>query len=221
LPRSHLRRPPRASPSVAASCSKNAKAHPGAQSRALRGHWAGAGPLKLEALQKQCAECADGPREPERCGLRDCPLWEYRTGDRPKSYRPRRTPLEALRAYCLLRCCGGQAEEVQTCWGADCPLWPWRMGGLDGEPRPKREANPRERPGKAAPREPKAPHVSDVQRKCIAAGQLVERVCPKCGEEFLLPRRRMCDECRKAARRATKRRAQAKWRRNVFARAPL
>lgn len=40
-----------------------------------------------------------------------------------------------------------------------------------------------------------------AEEASLAAGRVLERLCPRCGVEPLLPRRRLCDECRKAARR--------------------
>jgi hypothetical protein len=87
-----------------------------------------AGPrFRLRILRERCKECADGSQKATRCGERDCPLWDYRTGHRPKGRKARRTPLRTLRAYCLW-CCDGQSVEVRKCPLTGCPLWPWRRG---------------------------------------------------------------------------------------------
>ena len=38
-----------------------------------------------------------------------------------------RTPIKAIRAYCL-GCMCGNAAEVRNCVIPDCPLYPYRMG---------------------------------------------------------------------------------------------
>ena len=63
--------------------------------------------------------------------------------------------------------------------------------------------------------------VTEVEAACLDAGQVVERLCRDCGQEPLLPRQRLCDRCRDAAKRATKRKAQAKWRRTRYAPRPV
>lgn len=37
------------------------------------------------------------------------------------------TPMKAIRAKCLDRCCG-QAKEVRLCSVEKCPLYPYRFG---------------------------------------------------------------------------------------------
>lgn len=38
-----------------------------------------------------------------------------------------RTPVQAIRAYCL-DCCCFQRNEVRLCTAVQCPLYPFRMG---------------------------------------------------------------------------------------------
>ncbi|MFW6162805.1 MAG: hypothetical protein ACODAJ_08525 [Planctomycetota bacterium] len=100
------------------------------------GSGAAAGPrFTLRVLRERCKVCVGGPQRATRCDEKDCPLWDHRTGHRPKGRKARRTPLRALRAYCL-ECCCGSAKEVRLCPATGCPLWPWRMGRATGESRP-------------------------------------------------------------------------------------
>ena len=62
-----------------------------------------------------------------RCDAEECPLHDYRTGHRPRGRKAKRTPMRALRAYCLWSCCES-AAEVRLCPATACPLWPWRRG---------------------------------------------------------------------------------------------
>jgi hypothetical protein len=39
----------------------------------------------------------------------------------------RRSPVKAIRAYCL-ECSAGQPSEVRKCEFTDCSLWPYRFG---------------------------------------------------------------------------------------------
>ena len=48
---------------------------------------------------------------------------------------PRRTPIQAIRAYCLF-CSNRQPKEVRLCTIPDCALYPYRFGK-----RPKAEAS--------------------------------------------------------------------------------
>ena len=89
--------------------------------------------FKLRNLRERCLDCTGGEQGRVRtCDVRECPLWDYRMGHRPKGYKARWTPLRALRAYCLW-CCLDQAKEVRLCPATSCPLWPWRMGKGTGE----------------------------------------------------------------------------------------
>jgi len=92
--------------------------------------------FKLRILREKCKDCVEGVRAATRCDDQDCALWDYRTGHRPKGYKATRTPLKALRAFCLWCCCG-QKKEVRLCPAYGCPLWPWRMGRGTGQERPK------------------------------------------------------------------------------------
>lgn len=52
----------------------------------------------IKAIRKHCIECSGGSRyEPKNCHLRDCPLWPYRLGHRPRNEPepPRSCPLGA------------------------------------------------------------------------------------------------------------------------------
>ena len=91
--------------------------------------------FRLWVLRERCKDCVGGPQKATRCDQRDCPLWDYRTGHRPRGGKARRTPLQALRAHCVW-CCDGQYREVRLCPAVRCSLWPWRMGRATGERRP-------------------------------------------------------------------------------------
>ena len=39
----------------------------------------------------------------------------------------KRTPIKAIRAFCI-DCCGGQISEVRLCPSTDCPLYVYRFG---------------------------------------------------------------------------------------------
>lgn len=52
----------------------------------------------LKAIRKHCLECSgDSFKHARECHLRDCPLWPYRMGHRPRKGEntPRSTPLIA------------------------------------------------------------------------------------------------------------------------------
>ncbi len=39
----------------------------------------------LKAIRDKCLDCCNGQKkEVKLCPIEDCPLWEYRTGHRPK-----------------------------------------------------------------------------------------------------------------------------------------
>lgn len=90
--------------------------------------------FRLRVLRSRCKDCIGGSQKATRCDDTDCPLWDYRTGHRPKGYKAKRTPLCALRAYCVW-CCDGSYQEVRLCPVRSCPLWPWRMGRATGQRR--------------------------------------------------------------------------------------
>ena len=85
----------------------------------------------LKTIRARCLDCVAGSRaEVRRCELRECPLWPYRMGRRPKAWpegMPRWTPARAIRAECL-DCCVGSAYEVRLCAATNCPCHPWRFG---------------------------------------------------------------------------------------------
>ena len=91
--------------------------------------------FKLRVLRHRCIDCVGSTQKATRCDQTDCPLHDYRTGHRPKGCKAKRTPMRALRAYCLW--CGNDSpKEVRLCPATACPLWPWRMGKATGEDRP-------------------------------------------------------------------------------------
>jgi len=58
---------------------------------------------------------------------------------------------------------------------------------------------------------PPNPHAT-VEGACLAAGRVVERLCPRCATVPLAPRKKVCDPCRAGALRASRRRRQASYR---------
>ncbi|MBM4039773.1 MAG: hypothetical protein FJ290_14795 [Planctomycetes bacterium] len=58
------------------------------------------------------------------------------------------------------------------------------------------------------------PHAA-VEGACLAAGRGVERLCSGCGAVPLAPFKKLCPVCKRAAARASRRRRQARYRRNL------
>ena len=112
------------------------RAQPSAPSGTGYGHEAATGPrFKLRVLRHRCIDCVGSTQKATRCDETDCSLHDYRTGHRPKGYKANRTPMRALRAYCLW--CGNDSpKEVRLCPTTACQLWSWRMGRATGEDRP-------------------------------------------------------------------------------------
>jgi hypothetical protein len=83
----------------------------------------------IRTIRARClGDCRAGStRDVRDCKCTDCPLHEYRLGRRPRKGSARRTPVQALRAYCLW-CCVGQPAEVKLCPAKACPCWPFRLG---------------------------------------------------------------------------------------------
>jgi len=111
--------------------------------------------FKLRVLRQSCKDCAGGPQLATRCEESDCPLWDYRTGHRPRGRKAMRTPLKALRAFCLW-CADDQPVEVRLCpCGGPplpCPLWPWRRGRSRTGELPPGSAHETPRPAQNAQR---------------------------------------------------------------------
>jgi len=94
----------------------------------------------LKAIRKRCLDCSGfSSKEVADCQEKECSLWEYRFGKRPKG-KARLTPIRAIRKYCLWCVCDSSAE-VRLCPSEDCPLWNYRLGknprrkGVGGNPR--------------------------------------------------------------------------------------
>lgn len=164
--------------------------------------------FRASVIHEHCRDCWGMANATGQCQVEDCPLYSYQARQEVKAPQDQRAALRALRAFCLL-CMNGKSEAVRSCPAVDCALWPWRLG--------RRSARRRSRMPQAPPK-PAGTGVSNqerrtkVERACMAAGQVVERLCPVCGEAPLAPGRRKCDRCRQAARRETKRRSQKRWR---------
>ena len=93
----------------------------------------------IKAIRKRCLDCSGfSPKEVANCEEKDCPLWEYRFGKRPKE-KAKLTPIRAIRKYCLWCVCESSAE-VKLCPSKDCPLYIYRLGknphrkGVGGNP---------------------------------------------------------------------------------------
>ena len=205
-----LRRPPQPSHSIAASCSKNSKAQPGAPVRALRGHW----------VPRRAPRDAPGKAS-------ESPL------SKPNSVSPFRVPKGGgAHGYASAHCphwlagwCGQHVLPDDVSRRADCPLNGWTQGSdrcdhFERELLPEApEAVKADYGWRTEPLEVETvtepPHTDpggtfrEGREAQHTAGQ---RQCPgldgkPCGVS-LEPRRRLCDGCRRVARRETKREAQ-------------
>jgi len=140
----------------------------------------------LGVIRQHCAECIYAPKDVSRCDRADCPLWPFREGTKPRQDQTEATALLAVARFCNVVCCEGDREQVRECPATDCALWPWRKGQTtmqDGRPVPQ------------AQQAAKAVGMTPLERACLEAGQVVERLCP-----------RKCDRCRRRARREAWRR---------------
>lgn len=80
----------------------------------------------VQAIRAKCIDCSAGERgEVKNCTMKDCPLYPYRMGKRPKVAGS--TPMKAIRRHCL-DCCNGQSNEVRLCPSKWCPVWELRSG---------------------------------------------------------------------------------------------
>jgi hypothetical protein len=74
------------------------------------------GDLSAAHLSRECATYVGGSASPT-----------------PSAGNPTRTPLRAIRAYCLW-CCNGKTNEVRLCPSTRCALHEWRLGHRPTEP---------------------------------------------------------------------------------------
>ncbi|MCM8772760.1 MAG: hypothetical protein NC922_06885 [Candidatus Omnitrophica bacterium] len=107
----------------------------------------------IEAIKKRCKECLGYEQDPKECNGKEtegligtqediigrnyeCPLYLYRTGNRPLKEEKSRlkelnikilSPIKAIKEYCL-RCCNGDRKYLKNCPSQDCPLWEYRLG---------------------------------------------------------------------------------------------
>jgi hypothetical protein len=84
----------------------------------------------LRAIRKYCVKhcCLDQPSEVRLCPCKDCELYPYRFGHKPKSGpAPMRSPLKAIRARCV-DCSAYEPKRVRECPITDCQLFVYRMG---------------------------------------------------------------------------------------------
>ena len=54
------------------------------------------------SIRKRCLDCAGAAQEVSTCKAKECSLWDYRDGHRPKGRVARLTPVKAMRAHCLI-----------------------------------------------------------------------------------------------------------------------
>lgn len=81
----------------------------------------------IKAIRQRCINCSGFElKEVRECAFTDCPLFEYRSGHRPKQ-KAKRTPMKAIRAHCI-GCCDNNVREVRLCTAEKCPLHPFRSG---------------------------------------------------------------------------------------------
>jgi len=82
----------------------------------------------LRAVRLKCLDCCLGQAHEVRlCPCKDCPLYPYRFGRKPKDQRPDMTPLKAIRARCL-DCSAFSPKEVRECPIKSCPTFVYRIG---------------------------------------------------------------------------------------------
>jgi len=93
----------------------------------------------LKAIRKRCLDCSGfSSKEVADCQEKNCSLWEYRFGKRPKE-KAKITPIRAIRKHCLWCVCDSSAE-VKLCPSTNCPLYFYRLGknphrkGVGGNP---------------------------------------------------------------------------------------
>ena len=95
-------------------------------------------PTPLRAIRKACLACAQSPKEVANCQEKNCPLWSYRFGRRPKE-KAKVGAQKAIRRYCLE--CAESPSEVRLCPSKDCALYIYRLGrnprraGVGGNPK--------------------------------------------------------------------------------------
>jgi hypothetical protein len=181
----------------------------------------------LRALRAYCLWCCcDQPQEVRLCPSTDCPLWPWRRGKGTGETPPPAVPERRRRANGELPAAPDLAENVPA---GPTKCHPQGTGDSEGEGNDL-GAVPRENTAETAGSAGAASawteggprgFLSAVERACLAAGQVVGRLCPVCRTEPLFPYRHMCDRCVAEARRRTKRRAQAAWRRKRNAAHPL
>jgi hypothetical protein len=118
-------------------------------------------PRPLRAIRLRCVGCSETLADVRNCSCSFCALWPFRMGKRPRaqsdlpapgcpttsenrtaeapgacsgpnSTRKTRSPLKAIRRYCLA-CADGNGKYVTWCpcdglHSGGCPLWPYRLG---------------------------------------------------------------------------------------------
>lgn len=81
----------------------------------------------LKAIRGYCRNCNGQCLEVRLCTVRDCSLYELRSGHKPKNLHLKLPPLAAIRQKCL-DCCGGSPQAVRCCKIRWCKVWSFRFG---------------------------------------------------------------------------------------------
>jgi hypothetical protein len=81
---------------------------------------------RVKAIRKKCLMCSDGQADVRNCTFKDCQLYPYRMGKRPKVEGM--TPQKAIREFCT-ECCNGNPKERKLCPATGCPTWGYRLRG--------------------------------------------------------------------------------------------
>ena len=83
----------------------------------------------VKAIRKKCLWCClDQPSEVRLCPCKECSLYPYRFGHKPKNAAvPKVNTLKAIRLRCL-DCSAYLPSRVRECPICDCVLYPYRLG---------------------------------------------------------------------------------------------
>lgn len=81
---------------------------------------------RTKACRARCLACSENATDVRNCEFKDCDLYPFRLGKRPKGCQP----AKAIKKYCTW-CCGDSTYERQNCPSVDCPLYQYRNGGKE------------------------------------------------------------------------------------------